>query len=209
MVIKTDIESFKKDAQKTRALKLKRYRSRIYNCMKIAQPSFFLLPFIFSVNVLAEQDGDQHIDPSKSMENIVSKKLSEKFRRDNVTEVTLDSPHNGRNGEGEDFDTSGKRPNLCPVTESRGEGHWPIKESVFSKSNSETAILRLSKLILESDEDGNYFARNYAVSWSEAMANEMMIIKGFALRRMAETNYSEREINVFCDFLINEAHNSH
>ena len=98
---------------------------------------------------------------------------------------------------------------ICTPTESKGEGHWPIEEKVFSKSNAEASILSLGKLMLESEEKDEYFAENYAISWSEAVANEMVIVKGFTLKKLAEKEKSELAINNFCEFLEKEAFVSH
>ena len=105
--------------------------------------------------------------------------------------------------------TSGMADPLCTPTESRGEGHWPIDEELFTKENAESASRSLQKLVMESEEGDEYFAQNYAITWFQAVENELTIIKGYQLRREALRDKYGHGNERFCAFLREDAAVSH
>ncbi len=94
---------------------------------------------------------------------------------------------------------------ICP--ESRKED-LSIEESQFTKESAEAAAESLVELMQESTKGDEYFAQNYAVTWENAVHNEMIIIEGYSLKKAAKKNPHHRR-KQFCDFLHNDAHVHH
>ena len=97
---------------------------------------------------------------------------------------------------------------LCAEMYENGEGNWPIEEAKFTKERAHLAAESLAKLMNESENEDNYFAQTYGITWLNAVENERTMIKGFVLRKMA-LEYPEYRKKEFCDFIAKEAEFQH
>ena len=97
---------------------------------------------------------------------------------------------------------------LCPVIESKGEGHWPMSEDMFTKENADSAILNLQKLISDIQHDDFK-----TIGASCASHNNSVIVKGYLIKREVslskDSPYYKNKVSSFCNFIKQEAYTCH
>ena len=67
---------------------------------------------------------------------------------------------------------------ICPKVKSKGEGHWPIPESSFTKEAAKSALEKLDKYISE----GTYGMDTVMID------NNFISLKGYLLKSRVETD---------------------
>ena len=87
---------------------------------------------------------------------------------------------------------------LCNKVESKGEGHWPIREEHFTKSVAYDSLEKLEYIIGEESPSADYVSTE----------NALIYLKGYVLKKYANPN-DEVSLKEYCDFIENEAYIRH
>ncbi|MBL1275232.1 MAG: hypothetical protein COB30_004025 [Ectothiorhodospiraceae bacterium] len=87
---------------------------------------------------------------------------------------------------------------LCKKVESKGEGHWPLDESKFTKKRANSALESLSKLTNNTSMGADFVS----------VENELMYIKGYLLKQMTDPKDKEMR-KEYCSFIENDAYIHH
>ena len=87
---------------------------------------------------------------------------------------------------------------LCNKVESKGEGHWPIREDHFTKSAAYDSLKKLEHFVDEKSPSADYVS----------IENALIYLKGYVLKKYADPN-DEISLKEYCDFIENEAYIRH